>query len=122
MMALAPRDRSKLAAVLNRLDSTHAGEVAAAAAAATRLVRGKGLDWLDVLAGAEVSRRHDTYRPVPDHFSDLQTCGRRLDLLTVWEREFVTSLAQQRTPVSRRQREILAGVAIRVQAAGPRAG
>lgn len=57
--------------------------------------------------------------PVPGHVGDLRTCGQRLDILTGWEREFITSLAQQRT-VSRRQRDLLAGIAAKVRSAGPR--
>ena len=124
-MGFSPADRSKLAAVRGLLGSPHQGERDAAALAADRLVRGRGLDWADVLGGAEASRQRDTsppsYGPVPDHLGNLATCGQRLDLLTTWEREFIAGLAQRRT-VSHRQREILADLAARVRAAGPRAG
>ena len=125
MMTLAPAERAKLARVLGMLGSPHQGERDAAALAADRLVRGRGLDWLDVLGGTPaeplVSRPGWTPSPspVPDHMGDLQACGRRLNILTAWERAFVTSLAQQRT-VSRRQRDILSAIAAKVRSAAPR--
>ena len=126
-MTLAPADRNKLARVLGLLGSPHPGERDAAALAADRLVRGRGLNWADVLGGAETSRRHGLpppppppyYGPVADHLGNLATCGRRPDLLTGWEKAFIAGLAQRRT-VSHRQREILAELAARVRAAGVR--
>ena len=127
MIPLAPADRTKLARVLGMLGSPHQGERDAAALAADRLVRGRGLDWLDVLGGSPaeppISQPGWTPSPspVPDLMGDLQTCGRRLDLLTAWEREVITNMAQQRT-VSRKQRDILAAIAAKVRSTGPRAG
>ena len=124
-MPLALTERTKLAHVLGMLGSPHQGERDAAALAADRLVRGRGLDWLDVLGGSPadppISRPGWTPSPspVPDHMGDLQTCGQRLDVLTAWEREFVTNLAQRRT-VSRKQRDILAAIAAKVRSASLR--
>ena len=129
-MGFSPADRSKLAAVLGLLGSPHQGERDAAALAADRLVRGRGLDWADVLGSVEPpgARRFAPppspptyYGPVADHLGNLATCGQRPDLLTGWEKAFVAGLAQRRT-VSPRQREILAEMAAKVRSAGPRAG
>ncbi len=125
-MPLAPADRSKLARVLALLGSDQPGEVAAAARAADRLVRGRRLDWQDVLGGG-VRGGSGAFRPTSgptpnafsDHFGDLAACDQRLDLLTSWERQFVASLAQRRK-ISSRQREVLLEIAARVRAAGPR--
>ena len=123
-MPLAPADRSKLAAVLNRLDSPHAGEVAAAAAAATRLVRGKGLDWAEVLnAGTTSTAAVQTpgYPTPTDHWADLKVCADHLSMLTRWERDYVTSLWYVPRP-SAKQKRILADIVVKIRAAGPRAG
>jgi hypothetical protein len=45
-------DRGKLAAILGRLGSDHAGERDAAALTATRFIGSKGMTWADVLAGS----------------------------------------------------------------------
>ena len=128
MMPLAAADRGRLARILGMLGSSHAGERDAAALAADRLVRGRGLAWQDVLGGGEVpsaGRFQPSPNPSPspygDHLADLMACGQRLDLLTAWEREFIASLASRRK-ISSRQREILAEVAAKVRAAGPRRG
>ncbi len=125
-MAMAAAARSKLAAVLALLGSPHQGERDAAALAADRLIKKHGLAWTDVLASGETPQQPKC-NPKPKqqdtglHLADLHLCGQRLDLLTVWECEFVANLAIHRT-VSTRQREILAKIAQKVKAAGPRRG
>ena len=130
-MGFSPADRSKLAAVLGLLGSPHQGERDAAALAADRLVRGRGLAWSDVLGGAETSRRREVSPPPPpppayhgpcaDHVGNLATCAQRPDLLTSWEAAFLRGLAGRKL-LSSRQREILAEMAAKVRAAGPRRG
>ena len=120
-MALAPGQRDKLVRVLGMLGSEHMGERAAAALAADKLLRSVGVTWAEVIGEQPVSSGYGfSASPVPDYVSDLQACGRRSDLLTKWEVTFVTGLAQQKTPASRRQRDLLAGIAAKVRAAGPR--
>lgn len=114
-MALAPADRARLAGVLALLGSPHAGERDAAALAADRLVRGRGLDWLDVL-GAIPPAAASAHSPPVGHLADLMTCQRRLDLLTAWECAFVVDLADRRK-LSERQRDILTKIAAKVRAA-----
>ncbi len=48
-MPLSPHDRERLVRVLKLLSSDHAGERAAAALAATRIIAGAGVDWEDVV-------------------------------------------------------------------------
>ncbi len=126
MMALAPADRTKLARVLGLLGSPHAGERDAAALAADRLVRGRGLSWSDVLdqhsaACAPQNRGAQTGQYEDPASVDLRACGQRLDLLTGWESAFVTDLAKTSARrFSAKQRSILAEIASKVRAAGPR--
>lgn len=124
-MPLAAADRTRLAHVLALLGSPHQGERDAAALAADRLVRGRGLAWTDVLAPEtstsgksrpEASRDHAP-PPPPDFDSNLRACRSRPDLLSPWETDFVASLPPQRR-VSLRQREKLAQIAAHVRAAG----
>lgn len=123
-MPLAPADRTRLAHVLGLLGSPHAGERDAAALAADRLVRGKGLSWADVLERPATPSSASPAWP-PQYQSsatvDLRTCKERLDLLTAWERQFVASLAQRRK-ISVKQHSILADIVCKVRASGPRAG
>ena len=52
MSALAEADRTRLAQMLGLLGSDHAGERDAAGLAAHRLIRQRGLTWLDIIAPA----------------------------------------------------------------------
>ncbi len=125
MIPLAPADRTRLARVLGMLGSPHQGERDAAALAADRLVRGRGLDWLDVLGGSEraepISRPGWTAPPTVDHMADVRVCQRHFNSLTTWEMGFISDLAQRRS-VTQRQREVLAAIAAKVRTAGSRAG
>jgi len=98
MMALNSDDRRRLAGVLARLSSDHAGEREAAALLATRLVRDRNVSWLDVLQPepqghkpADADPRHNA-----DPGSDLALCQRHVGRLTAWEHEFVWSVARTR--------------------------
>lgn len=105
-------ERNRLAGVLGMLGSPHPGERDAAALAADRLVRGRGLSWDAVLL--EPARPHA--RAEPPGFDDLAMCGRALDRLTPWEQDFVTSCARQRT-VTAKQQAIISRIAVRLRGA-----
>lgn len=98
MMALNPDDRRRLAGVLARLSSDHAGEREAAALLATRLVRDRNVSWLDVLEPEPLGHRPAAADPRhnADLGSDLALCQRHIGRLTVWEHEFVWSVARMR--------------------------
>ena len=98
MMALSSDDRRRLAGVLARLASDHAGEREAAALLATRLVKDRNATWLDVLQPEPLSHKPGAADPRhnADPGSDLALCQRHIGRLTAWEREFVWSLAQTR--------------------------
>ena len=97
-LALAPGDRRRLAGVLARLASNHAGERDAAALLASRIVRDRDLTWLDVL---QVDLPVPAQEPTPPcRGTDLALCLHHLSRLSSWEREFVQSVARvlRRTP------------------------
>jgi hypothetical protein len=102
MMALSPDDRRRLAGVLARLASDHAGEREAAALLATRLVKDRDVTWLDVLQPDPLSHKPGAADPRhnADPGSDLALCQRHIGRLNAWEHEFVWSVARarRRTP------------------------
>ena len=122
---LALPELKRLAGVLARLGSDHAGERDAAALAASRLVDKAGVTWLDLLIGnspePQASRPGWATPPVTDHTPDVRFCQRHSGSLSVWELGFLSNLAVLRT-VTDRQRATLAAIVAKVRSAGPRAG
>lgn len=113
MMSLSPGDLNKLARVLGLLGSSHAGERDAAALAADRLVRGRGLEWSQLLAPKPAA-------PLPPPASgnveaDLRVCRTYAGLLNDWERGFLRGLKPGRM-LSEKQQRILSGMARKVRA------
>lgn len=107
MMALSPDDRRRLAGVLARLASDHAGEREAAALLATRLVKDRDVTWLDVLQPDPLGHKPGAADPWhnADPGSDLGLCQRHAGRLNAWEQEFVWSVARarRRTPSQSRK-------------------
>lgn len=101
-VTLSPDDRRRLAGVLARLSSNHAGERDAAALLASRIVRDRDVTWLDVLRTDLPA--HTPAAANPHHNaasgSDLALSLRHLGQLNGWEQQFVRSLAtvMRRTP------------------------
>lgn len=97
-MALNPDDRRRLAGVLARLSSDHAGEREAAALLATRLVRDRNVSWLDVLQPEPLGHKLAAADPRhnADPGDDLALCQRHIGRLNAWEHEFVWSVARMR--------------------------
>ncbi len=95
MMALNSDDRRRLAGVLARLSSNHAGERDAAALLASRIVRDRDVTWLDVLRADLPARAPDTADPRHNAASstDLALCLRHIGQLSGWEQQFVRSVA-----------------------------
>ena len=87
-MALTIRPARKLARICGLFGSDHAGERAAAALVADRLVRDLGLTWPEVITAARM------YPPPPDAESEqlIRFALDRAALLNDWEREFLTSI------------------------------
>jgi hypothetical protein len=108
MSALVPRE--KLAAVLGMLGSEHDGEVLAAARAAERLRAQAGATWAELL-GAAVARQRDQ---VPGWRAMVAACLAHRELLTDWERQFVSDLRRQ-ARLSRKQLAILSRIAAGVR-------
>jgi hypothetical protein len=88
MTALALPDLlGRLAKVCGMFGSVHDGEVVAAALRAEALVRGAGLTWPDVLQPALPAPA----RPVEfDHAEAIAFCWCFPDLLSAWDREFLS--------------------------------
>ena len=101
--------RAKLAAVLGMMGSDHDGEVLSAARTAERLRRATNLTWSQLLIG-------------PDAGADLpwrellDMARSRPELLSQWDRQFLTSIATQRT-LSIKQQAVLRRIAERARAA-----
>ena len=93
-MALNSDDRRRLAGVLARLASNHAGEREAAALLATRLVKDRDVTWLDVLQPDPPGHRPGGSNPGHNAGpgTDLALCLRHVEKLTPWERHFVQSV------------------------------
>ena len=100
-VALSPDDRRRLASVLARLSSDHAGERDAAALLASRIVRDRDVSWLDLLRSDPPAR---TCASDPGRSnapgSGLALCLRHLGQLNGWEQNFVRFMAAvaRRTP------------------------
>jgi hypothetical protein len=114
--AMFPRDR--LSALLGMLGSDHDGEVLNAGRLASRLIRGAGLTWDQVLTVPSGPARPPPDPPKPpDWRSAVAACCARTARLTQWERDFLAELATYRHAPSDRQTEILGRIHARVTAA-----
>ena len=112
MMALPPADRHRLASILGLLGSNHAGERDAAALAADRFVRTRGIAWPDLLAGEPAASNRA--EPVNTVQADIALCRQHPGLLTQWERDFLRTLKPERG-ISLKQRGVLAVMARKVR-------
>lgn len=127
MMSMSPADLTKLAGVLGMLGSDHAGERDNAARLANRLVRGKGLEWADLLAPSALPQTvlqpnttQPSYYPSHGWQAELHACLSRPDLLSIWEVDFCRTLRDRRLSPTPRQLEKLAEAFAKVRAAKPR--
>jgi len=111
-------DRGRLVKLCGMFGSDHDGDPAAAAAAADRLIRDAGLRWSDVILPALAAR------PSPRSYTAAEAVEfvlNRWDLLNDWEIGFAEGIQRQRTPLSRKQREILDRLVEKVRRAEARA-
>ena len=101
-MALDARTADKLVKLLGMLGSDHPGEVAAAGAAASRLLKASGLTWSDVIF-FEADARPGTWREPENWIDAVRVC---LDLdpspLTTWDLKFLKGISRQ-TRLSEKQ-------------------
>jgi hypothetical protein len=110
MNALAKADRAKLAKVLGLLDSDREGEALAAARAAARLVKQRGIGWAQVLEPPPIEKT------LPELGTWRQTVARCLERpgsLRSWEVGFLRDLPGFRR-LSGKQRYCLKEIADRV--------
>jgi hypothetical protein len=98
MRGLDPTVTAKLAKITGLLGSDFDGERAAAAAAATRILKDYGLSWSDLVHGgaAVVQKSVPAYcATIPQEVARRILSGQR-HLLSPWETEFTENLAQWR--------------------------
>jgi hypothetical protein len=110
MPALAKTDRAKLAKVLALLGSDREGEALAAARAAARLVKLRGISWRDVVEPPAIEKA------LPELGTWRQTvaqCLERRGSLKPWELGFLRDLPGFRR-LSTKQRYVLKEIADRV--------
>jgi hypothetical protein len=124
MSALDESARRKLGKIVALFASDKAGEVAAAAAAGSRLLAEHGLGWSDVLTSptkvetrlvtvpVECEHCHPSpyfsWRRLADEILDIDA---ERDLLSDWEWNFTSDLRRRAYPPTSRQREILMRIA-----------
>ena len=125
---LSPQDRYRLARLLGMTGSAHDGEALNAARLADRLVRDRGVTWIDAIApGGDVatcsaptasSTRRSSSRSEPQSWRGMAaSCSRYPLLLDKWEAEFLNGLG--RFPyLSAKQQTKLVAIASRLLAAG----
>jgi hypothetical protein len=115
---LSSDDRDRLSKLLAMFSSTFDGEIVNAARAAERLVKARGETWETVIIAngsakaprreweppREPPRKPRSYRS--DFQDEIDACVAKGNLLTPWEREFLTSISDRMT-LSEKQRAIL---------------
>ena len=95
--ALTPGERRRLVGALALLASDRAGEVAAAALAATRIVQGKALSWDALIASpAPPPQPADLRGSVNPVVTDLDLAVRHRANLDEWPRQFIDGLMKRR--------------------------
>jgi hypothetical protein len=116
---LSPDARRKLVGLLGMLGSSHAGERDNAAQLATRMVRGAGLAW-DQLLVTRLEARHEPPRPEPPPvgWRELaRRCTAYAEWLSAWERDFLGGLSR-RTYLSAKQFAALDRIALKLRSQG----
>jgi hypothetical protein len=113
---LAPRERERLAGVLSLLGSPVPGEVIAAATAADRMLKARGLTWHAILAPAPAVSCEAPQPAERDWKSLLAAATGRPWLWNARERDFLRTVAQQYR-VTPRQYGWLRALADRARAA-----
>jgi hypothetical protein len=134
-MVVMPLDRKEMTRLIHLLGMTGSDldtEALTFLRGAQKLVRSKGETWETLLAplmnGAtdgggnwrarhepepEREPRHEYKAKEPDYFPELRACLERGNLLTAWERDFITSLLERDWPrLTEKQR----GIVDRIQA------
>lgn len=119
MEALTPAETSKLFGLLGMLASPFDGERATAGLLATKLIESKGLEWSDLIRPAlAYYPPPPPPRPAPSSamFSwqtQVARCMATQSLLTLWENEFLHSIARRHS-LSPKQEETLATIVDRL--------
>lgn len=113
---VSERDAERLSKPLGLLGSEHAGERAAAGAAADPHLRGLGLRWSDLTRRAFAPALVPTPPQSSDHRSRISWLLSCKGFLSSWELEFARSLHAQVRPLTVKQRAKLLEIVARVEA------
>ena len=111
-----PETRAKLAKIAGLLASDHAGERDSAALAATRILRGAGATWEDVILSAPTTAPPPPRRTpnAADHRAWAAWALARPDILTDWERTFLRTVQRWRGVLTAKQAPIYRRIVDRV--------
>lgn len=116
---MTPAQREKLAKLLGMMGSSFDGEVLAAARAASALVRGAGLTWVDVLSTASpvLPPRKPGAEGCPWQ-AIAEECLDYVDNLNDWEIDFLESISWRTKELTPKQARKLAQIAERCRGKG----
>jgi hypothetical protein len=113
-MILQQSELDRLAKILGRLGSEHAGERASAGLKAHELIKSMGLQWSDVIGGRSVELTAKWSRTVN---GKIGACLSHPDLLNEWEAKFLRSISRQRYTLTPKQAYRLDRISERVAVA-----
>ena len=92
-MVLDNKARGRLVKLCSRLESSHSGEVLAAAGQLRRFLRERGLSWDDVIGSGATTRRGSAPPSHPGDVQRVQLALRNTLFLTPGERQRLSTLA-----------------------------
>jgi hypothetical protein len=113
---LAPADRVRLVNILGMLGSEHDGERASAGLLASRMLRDRGLQWIDLIGTPK------RQIGVPPSYgatwrADLTLAQRHVSFTRPWERTFIASVSQRHS-LTPKQRLVLREIAAALRQRG----
>lgn len=111
---LNPETRAKLAKIAGLLASDHPGERDNAALAATRILRGAGATWEDLILAPPNERPPLRSPTSANHCAWAARALTRTDILTAWEESFLRTIQHWRGGLTAKQAPIYRRIVERV--------
>lgn len=124
--ALSRAERDRLVKLLALMSSDHVGERASAGQMATRMLKGRGLSWCDVIRDEQPIWKEPTRpqapakpptTPAASWMAQIRFVLSQEASLTAWERSFAVSLGS-RSRITPRQADVLVQLVDRLLAQG----